>query len=109
MLQDLKNFIEEVNNSKELQAQLQAIVESSQQEEIFDKCNAIAKEHGYTITMEDMKTLADEYESNLENEDLDTVAGGATITIPVIISHFTPIIASGIYSIVTKTKEEKSK
>jgi len=92
MVQDLKAFLEKINEDQALKERMGKIVKESTQENVFANCNAVAAELGYTITQEDMKTFADEYQADLDDEDLDKVAGGTTPTTAIVSAA---VIASG--------------
>jgi len=92
MVQDLKAFLEKINEDQALKERMGKIVKESTQEDVFANCNAVAAELGYTITQEDMKTFADEYQADLNDEELDKVAGGTTpATLIVITSAVTSV------------------
>jgi len=97
MVQDLKAFLEKINGDQALKERMGKIVKESTQENMFANCNAVAAEMGYTITQEDMKTFADEYQEDLSDEDLDKVAGGISPLL-LLASAMMPVMSSCVAS-----------
>ena len=78
-MNQMQSFIEKAKNDKDLMAKLDALGASGAEP---DKIVALAAEHGFSITVEEYQ-LACESASvrksgELVEEDLDSVAGGAT-------------------------------
>ena len=63
--EQLKAFLEKVKGDTSLQEKLKAVVD-------FDAVTAIAKEAGFSISVDDLKNT----QSNLSDEELEGVAGG---------------------------------
>jgi len=103
MVQDLKDFLEKIKEDQALKERMGKIVKESTQENMFANCNAVAAEMGYTITQEDLKTYADEYQADLTDEDLDKVAGGTELLIScsILLSAAT-IATSVVYAVEDK-------
>ena len=81
--EQLKAFLEKVKADTSLQEKLKAAADA-------DAVAAIAKEAGFSISADDLKNA----QSDLSDEELEGVAGGATpilygITLP-ILTHQTP-------------------
>ena len=66
--EQLKSFIEKVQGDDSLQAKLKAAANA-------DAVTAIAKEAGFSVSADDLKNA----QSEISDEELEGVAGGATV------------------------------
>ena len=78
MTENINKFVEEVEKNEELKAKLEAL---EGQDDAIGQVIAIAGEHGYTLTEEELNALTEEDFKETGNaalslDDLDSVAGG---------------------------------
>ena len=71
MTENIKKFIEAVEQNEELRAQVEAQYDK---DDAMEQLIAIAKEHGYTLTAEDFEEAKES--DALSLDQLDSVAGG---------------------------------
>jgi len=83
MNDNVKKFLKEAESNEELKAKLEALEGA---DDVIGQTIAIAAEHGYALTEEDLNTLTEEDFTESENkgseldiDDLEGVSGGMKI------------------------------
>ena len=75
MTENLKKFLEEVENNEELKAKLSELTDN---DTAVEKAIGIAKDYGFTLTAEDFEQKDGE---ELSADELSAVAGGMTCVV----------------------------
>ncbi|MDO4403575.1 MAG: Nif11-like leader peptide family natural product precursor [Atopobiaceae bacterium] len=71
MTENAKKFLEVITNNEELRLQIEAI-DDSDKDAAFEQVIAIAKERGFELTLDDLKTAG---AKGMTDDELDAMAG----------------------------------